>query len=95
MVPPPPPPPRPGSPAGVVKSKKPLTYVDGAAAQTEVRRAQTALASRGYDVGPVDGIMGPRTGAAIQAFQSDHGLAPDGRVTSELIERLEGDAEEG
>ncbi len=91
----PPPPPTLAAPAEVFKSKKPLTHVDGAAAETRVRRAQTALASRGYDVGPVDGIMGPRTGAAIQAFQSDQGLAPDGRVTSGLIELLEGDAEEG
>ncbi len=89
------PPPTRVLPVEVLKSKKPLIDADGAAAETRVRRAQTALASRGYDVGPVDGIMGPRTGAAILAFQSDHGLTPDGQVTLGLIEQLEGDAEEG
>lgn len=95
MIPPPAPPKR-SPPAEVFKSKSSLIKPSMAAAQirARVRRVQTALATRGYDVGPVDGIVGPRTGAAIRAFQSDQGLAPDGRVTSGLIEKLDGDAEE-
>ncbi len=96
MIAPPPPPEQP-SPAEVFKSKKPLVKVDHASAEARarVRRVQAVLAVRGYQVGPIDGIMGPRTGSAIRAFQSDQGLEPDGRVTSGLIERLEGDTEEG
>ncbi len=97
MISPPPPPPELSSPAEMFKPKLALANTDSAMAETRerVRRVQTALAARGYDVGPVDGIIGPLTGAAIRAFQSDHGLAPDGRVTAGLIERLEGDAEDG
>ena len=96
MIPPPPQPKR-SSPAEVFKSKELPTKAGDSATATEsrVRRVQTALAARGYKVGSIDGIMGPRTGAAIRAFQSDQGLAPNGVVTSGLIERLEGDAEEG
>ena len=41
---------------------------------------QEALVAAGYDPGPVDGIEGPLTQAAIAAFQADHGLAADGLV---------------
>ena len=78
-----------------VQSKKLSTKQSGAAVQAAVRRVQTALAVRGYDVGIIDGIFGSRTRAAIRAFQSDQGLEPDGQVTADLIERAEGDAEDG
>jgi hypothetical protein len=39
---------------------------------------QARLNNLGYDCGPVDGINGPRTQAAVKAFQKDHGLAVDG-----------------
>ncbi len=41
---------------------------------------QTALAWLGFSPGPRDGIAGPRTRAAVQAFQRAEGLAPDGIV---------------
>ena len=41
---------------------------------------QEALVAAGYDPGPVDGIDGPLTRAAIAAFQADHGLEVDGMV---------------
>src|SRR5207245_2096874 len=33
---------------------------------------QARLHNLGYDVGPIDGIIGPRTQEAIRAFQEDH-----------------------
>jgi N-acetylmuramoyl-L-alanine amidase len=36
------------------------------------------LARLGYDPGPIDGYMGPRTREAIRAFQKARKLAPDG-----------------
>ncbi|MFA4900865.1 MAG: peptidoglycan-binding domain-containing protein [Brevundimonas sp.] len=45
-----------------------------------VADTQRALVRLGYDPGPVDGIAGPRTRAAIVAFQRAHGLTPYGVV---------------
>lgn len=36
--------------------------------------AQARLLNLGYDPGPIDGLLGPRTGSALRRFQSDHGL---------------------
>ena len=40
-----------------------------------VARVQGGLASLGYDPGSADGILGPRTRAAIRAFQAQAGLS--------------------
>ena len=44
------------------------------------RGVQAALTALGYDVGPVDGVMGPRTAAAVVEFQRSAGLVADGVV---------------
>jgi peptidoglycan hydrolase-like protein with peptidoglycan-binding domain len=36
------------------------------ASRTDVTAMQTALKDKGHDPGPVDGIMGPRTRAALR-----------------------------
>ena len=54
-----------------------------------VRRIQSALVERGYDPGPIDGRSGPRTRAAIAAYQRDHGLLVDSTPTPELAKHLE------
>jgi hypothetical protein len=54
------------------------------------RARQQALVALGYDPGPVDGVKGPSTTRALKAFQSDHGLNPDGwwgRYTEEHMHR--------
>jgi len=53
-----------------------------------VREAQQILNSLGYDAGPTDGIMGPRTEAAIRAFQEDIGVKQDGEIDSSLMSTL-------
>ena len=49
---------------------------------------QEGLARRGYDVGTADGIIGPRTVAAIKEFQKSAGLPVDGFPTVALLGRL-------
>lgn len=54
-----------------------------------VHGIQRALAARGYDPGGVDGAEGPRTRAAIRAYQKDSGLRETGRASRELLDHLE------
>ncbi len=44
------------------------------------REIQVGLSALGYDVGAVDGLLGPRTRSAVQRFQGDLGLPADGQV---------------
>ena len=53
-----------------------------------VATAQRALARHGKDPGPIDGRMGPRTQAALRAFQTEQGLAPHGQLDDATFERL-------
>jgi hypothetical protein len=46
----------------------------------EVRQIQTALQQRTLYAGPIDGVFGGGTEAAVRAFQSSQGLAADGIV---------------
>src|SRR3954452_5562200 len=45
-----------------------------------VRQLQQALTGLGYDPGAIDAHFGPRTEAAVKAFQKAHGIAVDGVV---------------
>ena len=60
----------------------------GCVADDAVRTAQKALARKGFDVGPIDGVLGPRTRAALQAFQQQAGLARSGRLDTETLDAL-------
>lgn len=53
-----------------------------------VRNVQQALKDKGYDPGPVDGIMGPNTRAAIKQFQSDNNLPATGEPDDQTLARL-------
>ncbi len=54
----------------------------------KMKAIQTALAGMGFDVGPIDGIRGGRTAAAIMAFQAAWKLRADGIVGPQTLARL-------
>jgi len=54
----------------------------------QMKELQRKLAARGYDVGKVDGILGAKTRAAVQAEQARLGLPADAWPTPALLNRL-------
>lgn len=60
-------------------------------ALTKAQRAelQTLLARAGYDVGTPDGVVGPKTRAAVLAWQKHMGLPADGYVSGRLLQALQ------
>ncbi len=60
---------------------------DGSEA-TRIAAAQRALVRHGYDPGPDDGRMGPRTRSALRAFQTEQGLVSHGKLDDATFERL-------
>lgn len=53
-----------------------------------VRDVQRGLASRGYDVGPQDGIYGSGTEQALRRFQRDQRLSASGQVDAQTLAAL-------
>ncbi len=54
-----------------------------------VRAVQERLTQLGYHPGPADGLIGRRTRSAIKAFQSTAGLRVNGKISNELLQKLE------
>jgi hypothetical protein len=54
-----------------------------------VLRLQQMLADLGHEPGPADGVPGPRTRRAVREYQAKSGLIGDGRITADLLRRLE------
>jgi len=68
----------------------PATHPAGSHAMTHtqrVERLQTALNANGAQL-TVDGKMGPKTSAALTAFQQAHGLKVTGRIDKETMAAL-------
>lgn len=55
---------------------------------SERKEMQQRLTRAGYDTQGVDGIIGPRTIAAIRGFQRSVGMIPDGYASLEILRRL-------
>lgn len=93
QVPKPPPPPVPPAIAQPMVLQSPTTSAakddrDIVSEPRAVMAAQRALIQLGYTVGKVDGVLGPATLRAIRAFQRDHGLVEDERLTFILAGKL-------
>lgn len=52
-----------------------------------IKRFQTALLNAGHNPGPIDGVFGPETEAAMKAYQVKKGLA-SGALTYETVKSL-------
>ena len=60
----------------------------GSITRQHITQVQTALNALGYDVGYPDGSVGPATATAIRRFEADYGLASSGRVSADLIRKI-------
>lgn len=58
-------------------------------ASVTVRSAQESLQRNGLEVGPLDGILGPRTQAALREYQQKRGLPASGRLDAETLQSLD------
>jgi peptidoglycan hydrolase-like protein with peptidoglycan-binding domain len=54
----------------------------------DMRMVQQSLKDSGYDPGPIDGIEGPHTAAALKAYQKAQGLPETGRVDTDTMAKL-------
>jgi membrane-bound lytic murein transglycosylase B len=56
--------------------------------RNQVEKIQQLLSARGFDPGPIDGVIGSQTRQAIKEFQRTARLPADGHPTPELLEEL-------
>ncbi|MGH7830846.1 MAG: peptidoglycan-binding domain-containing protein [Candidatus Binatia bacterium] len=54
----------------------------------QIRLVQIRLKAAGFDPGRVDGIMGPRTKAALQKYQAARGLTNSGALDEKTLKSL-------
>jgi lipoprotein-anchoring transpeptidase ErfK/SrfK len=64
-----------------------LVPAKGPAASSWIE-AQVELARRGFSCGSIDGVPGPKSRAALRAFQQNRGLAPTGELDAATKEQL-------
>lgn len=67
--------------AGWPEGERPLS-------RDEVEKLQAALNRKGFNVGKVDGKIGPATMAGIRAYQARNGMTPDGFATRSLLAEI-------
>lgn len=53
-----------------------------------IRAVQAKLNEKDFDSGAADGLMGPKTKAAIIAFQETNDLPADGKISDGLLKAL-------
>ncbi|MDX1528997.1 MAG: peptidoglycan-binding domain-containing protein [Gammaproteobacteria bacterium] len=58
------------------------------AVDDKVAVAQQRLSELGFEPGAIDGLMGPRTRAAVRKFQRENALKPSGRLDAATLKAL-------
>jgi peptidoglycan hydrolase-like protein with peptidoglycan-binding domain len=76
-----------GSGSMTTGSKK-SSVTNGHANADQVKTLQQSLQDKGLDPGPIDGVMGPKTQAALRAYQKDQNLPQTGRTDAQTLEKL-------
>ena len=79
------------------QASPPLDQAQGSQQQSQnlsqnqdfVRQVQSKLNAAGYEVGPADGVWGPRTQQALTAYQRDMGLEANGALSSEVATSMQ------
>ena len=83
--------------AGARAVKNELTYnpenrrasmVGTSASHAQVMAMQQALRDKGFDPGPIDGAVGPKTTAAVRAYQKAENLALTGQMDRDTAAKL-------
>ncbi len=59
-----------------------------AASSEDIKKVQQSLSDKGYDAGPVDGVLGSRTRASIRQYQASEKLTVNGRLDAETAGKL-------
>jgi peptidoglycan hydrolase-like protein with peptidoglycan-binding domain len=59
---------------------------------SDIAQVQKALKEKGHYTGPVDGVMGPQTTAALKAYQKEQRLDVTGRLDDATVGKLGGSA---
>ena len=72
-------------------SASPSTTASAPAPANDVRSAQQRLKNDAYYSGPVDGVLGPNTVAALRAYQRDHRLTVTGQLDAPTVRSLTSD----
>jgi peptidoglycan hydrolase-like protein with peptidoglycan-binding domain len=65
-----------------------LTPRASASQHDNVKRVQETLRDKGYDPGPIDGVMGSQTRAAIRQYQTAENLPVTGHLDGETAGKL-------
>ncbi len=79
---------KPAGPIDLDKRGGIRSWQPSAAPTSIVRAAQVALKQKGHDPGPIDGVLGPSTSAAVKAFQQSEGLPETGMLDRITRDRL-------
>jgi len=69
-------------------AKKQAKGQDEVVGADEMREAQRYLTALNYEPGPADGTFGPQTMSAVESFQVDLNINPDGLVTRSTLGNL-------
>jgi peptidoglycan hydrolase-like protein with peptidoglycan-binding domain len=59
---------------------------DSSATRDQIKGVQGRLARDGFYTGPVDGVWGPDTAAAVSRYQHAHGFEETGKLNRETLD---------